>query len=275
MELVRVDTQRAYELLWEKITTLELAPGAPVNEQKLAQELSMGTVPVREALRVLAHENLVRITPRHGLYVADVDVADLERISEIRLSLESLCARLAAQRATPDDLVVLEALRQEQADIARASADIARASADIARASADIARASADIADIDSASVRASAAVSPEDSRRLFELDHKFHQALAKAARNKYLAQTLDRLFGLSRRLWYLALPHMGYLPAAVEEHLELVDAIRAGDADGAAQIMYEHVAAFYAKVRETLSAQERKADIDPASADIDLASGD
>jgi len=222
MELVRVDTQRAYEVLWEKITTLELAPGAPINEQHLAQEMDMGTVPVREALRLLAHENLVRITPRHGLYVADVDVSDLERISEIRLSLESLCARLAAQRATPDDLVVLEALRQEQAS------------------------------------------VPPEDSRRLFDLDHKFHEALAQAAQNKYLAQTLDRLFGLSRRLWYLVLPHIGYLPASVEEHLELVDAIRKRDADRAAQIMHDHVEEFYTKVHETLVAQEQNGRLRP-----------
>jgi DNA-binding GntR family transcriptional regulator len=77
----------------------------------------MGMVPVREALRLLAHENLVVVTPRHGLYVADLNVSDLEQISEIRLPLEALCARLAAQRATPDDLVVLEALRQEQATV--------------------------------------------------------------------------------------------------------------------------------------------------------------
>jgi len=210
---VRVDTQRAYERIWEKITTLELAPGVPINEQQLAQELEMGLLPVREALRLLAHENLVVITPRHGLYVAAVTVLARAQISEIRLSLEALCARLAAQRATPDDLVVLEALRQEQA------------------------------------------AIPPEDSRRLFDLDHKFHQALAQAAQNKYLAQTLDRLFGLSRRLWCLALPHLGYLPAAVEKHLDLVEAIRAGDADRAEQIMHEHVAEFYTKVRETLMA--------------------
>lgn len=212
MELVRVDTQRAYELIWQKITTLELPPGAPVNDQQLAEELDMGLVPVREALRLLAHENLVEITPRHGLYVADVNVPDLEQISEIRLSLEVLSARLAAQRATPDDLVVLEALRQEQAS------------------------------------------VPPEDSHRLFDLDHKFHQAVAQAAHNRYLAQTLDRLFGLSRRLWYLVLPHIGYLPAAVEKHLDLVEAIRKGDGERAEQIMHEHVGGFYAQVRETLS---------------------
>jgi DNA-binding GntR family transcriptional regulator len=215
MELVRVDTQRAYERIWDKITTLELAPGTPINEQKLAQELDMGLSPVREALRLLTHDNLVVITPRHGLYVTDVNVPDLEQISEIRVSLEALCARLAAQRATPDDLVVLEALRQEQATIPC------------------------------------------DDSRRLFDLDHKMHQAVAQAAHNKYLAQTLDRLFGPSQRLWYLALPNLGYLPASVEKHLDLVDAIQAGEAERAEQIMQEHVAEFYAHVREILMAKE------------------
>lgn len=212
MEMVRVDTQRAYELIWEKITTLELEPGSPVNEQQLAEELELALVPVREALRLLAHENLVIITPRHGLYVADVNVTDLQQLSEMRLSLEALAARLAAQRATPDNLVVLEALRQEQAT------------------------------------------VSPEDSQRLFDLDHKFHQAVAQAAQNRYLAQTLDRLFGLSRRLWYLVLPQLGYLPTAVEKHLDLVKAIKEGNADGAEKIMRLHVEEFYAQVRETLA---------------------
>lgn len=215
MEFVRVDTQRAYEIIWEQITTLELAPGALINEQRLAQELGTSLAAVRETLRLLAHENLVVVTPRHGLYVADVNVGDLEQLSEMRLSLESLSARLAAQRATADDLVVLEALRQERSTL------------------------------------------TAEDSRRLFDLDHKFHQAIAKAARNKYLSQTLDRLFGLSRRLWYLVLPDMGYLPTAVEEHLVLVEAIKAGDADRAGQIMYDHVEKFYAQVRETLMAME------------------
>jgi DNA-binding GntR family transcriptional regulator len=215
MEMVRVDTQRAYQRIWEQITTLELAPSAPINEQQLAEELDMGVAPVREALRLLAHENLVVITPRHGLYVSDINIPDLEQISEMRSSLEALSASLAAQRATADDLVVLQALRQEQAS------------------------------------------VPAEDSQRLFDLDHKFHQAIAQAAHNKYLAQTLDRLFGLSQRLWYLALPKLGYLPAAVEKHLDLVDAIQAGDAQRAGQMMREHVEEFYASVRKTLAAGE------------------
>ena len=118
MQMERVDTKRAYELIRERITTLELPPGSSINEQALAEQMEMGLVPVREALKLLAHEKLVVITPRHGLYVADVNVPDLEQISEMRLALEGLCARLAAQRATADDIVVLETLRQEQASTA-------------------------------------------------------------------------------------------------------------------------------------------------------------
>jgi DNA-binding GntR family transcriptional regulator len=211
MELVRVDTQRAYDLIRERITTLDLPPGATINEQQLAQDLDMGLVPVREALKLLAHESLVVITPRHGLYVADVNIPDLEQLSEMRLTMEGLSARLAAQRATADDLVVLEALRQEQASTPAG------------------------------------------DSRRLLDVDHKFHQAVAQAANNKYLADSLERLFGLSQRLWYLALPHLEFLSTNVERHLDLVEAIRTGDGDGAERIMRCHVEEFYAQVRRVL----------------------
>jgi DNA-binding GntR family transcriptional regulator len=214
MELVRVDTKRAYELIREQITTLELQPGSPIHEQALAADLDMGLVPVREALKLLAHEKLVVITPRHGLYVSDVNVPDLEQISEMRLTLEGLSARLAAQRATADDIVVLETLRQEQAT------------------------------------------TPVEDSRRLFDVDHRFHQAIAQAAHNKYLADSLERLFGLSQRLWYLALPRLGFLPSSVEKHLDLVEAIKTSDGERAEQLMREHVGEFYAQVREILLAE-------------------
>jgi DNA-binding GntR family transcriptional regulator len=172
-------------------------------------------VPVREALKLLAYENLVAITPRHGMDVADVNVPDLEQVSEMRLTLEGLSARLAAERATPDDLVVLEALRQEQASTPAG------------------------------------------DSRRLIAVDHKFHQAVARAAHNKYLADSLERLFGLSQRLWYLALPRLETLPSAVEKHLELVEAIANRDGDRAEEIMRQHVADFYGQVCEILQTME------------------
>ena len=108
MELIRVDTQRAYELIWEKITTLELAPGSSINEPRLSEELDMSLTSVHEALKLLIHDELVVVTGRHGPYVADISLPDLEQLSEMRLALESLCARQAAKRATADDLAVLD-----------------------------------------------------------------------------------------------------------------------------------------------------------------------
>jgi DNA-binding GntR family transcriptional regulator len=215
MELVQVDTQRAYKKIREKIITLELAPGSLINEQHLAEELNLGAAPTREALKLLAHDELVSITPRHGLYIADISIPDLEQLSEMRLSLESLCARLAARRADSDDLMVLEALRQEQTSIP------------------------------------------PEDSRSLLDIDHKFHQALVRAAKNKYLARTLEHFFGLSQRLWYMALPQLDFLPTAVAEHLDIVEAIKNRDDDRAAKMMHDHVKAFYGKVKEVLEAKD------------------
>jgi DNA-binding GntR family transcriptional regulator len=215
MELIRVDTQRAYERIRQMITTLELAPGITIDEGRLAEDLDMGLVPIREALKLLIHDNLVEVSSQGGISVSGVSIPELEQISELRRLLESYCARQAAQRATPDDIIILEALRQEQATIPL------------------------------------------EDSQRWFDLDHKFHQAIARAAHNKYLAQTLDHFFGLSQRLWYLALPHLEFLPGAVEVHLDLVQAIKDGDADQAEALMSAHVRDFYAKVSEILAQKD------------------
>jgi uncharacterized 2Fe-2S/4Fe-4S cluster protein (DUF4445 family)/DNA-binding GntR family transcriptional regulator len=212
----RVDTQRAYELIRELITALKLAPGAPINVDDLAGTLDMGIVPVQEAIQLLARERLIVITPphEHGTYVSNVHLADLDELSETRLALEALSARLAAQRASKDDLAVLEALRMEQTTVPRG------------------------------------------DHTRLVDLDHRLHQAIAKAARNTYLADSLEEFFGLSLRLWYLALPQLDALPGAVAQHLDLVEAIASGDADRAEEIMRDHVEGFYRQVREALTAR-------------------
>lgn len=212
MELVDIDTQHAYKRIRDAIITLALTPGTLVNEQQLSADLAMGAIPIREALKLLAHDELIVITPRHGLYVADISLPDLEHISEVRLTLEPLCAALAAERATIDDLAVLEALREEQA------------------------------------------ATAPGDGRRLLDVDHKFHQAIVNAAKNKYLSRILEHLFGLSQRLWFMALPQLDMLSSAVAEHLKMVESIKNKDADKARKIMYDHVKEFYDCVRKKLN---------------------
>ncbi len=96
-------SDRAYYRIRELIVSLALPPGSIVNERELMRELGLGRTPVREALRTLAREQLVEVYPRRGIFVSSVDVRDLAGLSEVRLALETAGARLAAERATPDD----------------------------------------------------------------------------------------------------------------------------------------------------------------------------
>ncbi|HEY7730049.1 MAG TPA: GntR family transcriptional regulator [Gaiellaceae bacterium] len=109
---------QAYYRLRELIVTLELPPGSMMNERELMGRLGLGRTPVREALRALARERLVDVYPRRGIFVSGVDVRDLAGLSEARAVLESVAARLAAERSTAADLAETEALLQELATAA-------------------------------------------------------------------------------------------------------------------------------------------------------------
>jgi DNA-binding GntR family transcriptional regulator len=97
---VDLAADRAYLAIRGLIVSLELPPGAVIDERELMERLGLGRTPVREALRRLAQEQLVEVFPRRGMFVTGVDVRDLARISEVRTALEPEAARLAAERAT-------------------------------------------------------------------------------------------------------------------------------------------------------------------------------
>jgi DNA-binding GntR family transcriptional regulator len=99
---------RAYEIIKHKIITLEMAPGSAIHESALAEELNLGRTPIREALRLLQSEKLVTTVPRRGMFVSNVSITDLQQIAEVRIQLEGLAARLAAERATPEEIELIE-----------------------------------------------------------------------------------------------------------------------------------------------------------------------
>ncbi len=101
---------RAYLAIRDLIVSLKLQPGALIDERRLVESLGIGRTPVREALRRLAQEQLIEVFPRRGMFVTGVDVRDLARISEVRAALEPEAARLAAERATDEELGELAAL---------------------------------------------------------------------------------------------------------------------------------------------------------------------
>ena len=78
---------RAYVELRDLIVTLALPPGEPLNEETLGRELGLGRTPLREAIKRLAHENLVAVYPRRGTFVCEINITDLAHISDVRAEL--------------------------------------------------------------------------------------------------------------------------------------------------------------------------------------------
>jgi DNA-binding GntR family transcriptional regulator len=106
-------TDRAYINLEELIVRLILAPGTVVSEQMLSERLGIGRTPIREALQRLARERLVRILPRRGLFISEIDVKGQLRLLEVRREVERVVSRSAARRASPQE-------RKQFTELARA-----------------------------------------------------------------------------------------------------------------------------------------------------------
>ncbi|MFW0795829.1 GntR family transcriptional regulator [Gordonia sp. CPCC 205515] len=111
------NAERAYEILLERLIMLDIRPGEPINDDRLAADLGFGRTPVREALKRLERERLVVAYPRRGTFATAVDMTDLADISEVRKQLEPTAAGRAARTATPDARAHLAALAREIADI--------------------------------------------------------------------------------------------------------------------------------------------------------------
>lgn len=112
--------QEVADRLRGRIFDGEWPPGAFLDEVELAQELSISRTPLREALKVLTAEGLVRHEPRRGCFVAEVTEQDLDEIFPVIALLEGRCAYEAAQHASEADLQALEELHARLARHAKA-----------------------------------------------------------------------------------------------------------------------------------------------------------
>lgn len=96
------------EQIRSRILDGKLRPGERLVEDRLSAELGVSRVPVREALRVLSTEGLVRLEPNRGASVADVSAETVADLVEVRTLLEALNARLAARRHDPQIVAALQ-----------------------------------------------------------------------------------------------------------------------------------------------------------------------
>jgi len=98
--------------LRERIFSGVLASGSFIDEPALCTQLSISRTPLREALKVLSAEGLVRHEPRRGCFVSEITERDLDEIFPVIALLEGRCAYEAACNATDADLQALEQLHE-------------------------------------------------------------------------------------------------------------------------------------------------------------------
>ncbi|WP_373501216.1 GntR family transcriptional regulator [Desulfococcus sp.] len=102
--------EEIYRILQDRILFLEYEPGRILNEKVLAAEFGISRTPLREVLNRLEWAQLVRILPRTGTMVAEIDYQKMMNVYPIRLELEAMAGRLAAEHIAPGHLVRLAAV---------------------------------------------------------------------------------------------------------------------------------------------------------------------
>lgn len=223
LELVPVETDRepvslaeqAYRELRDRLIMLDIRPGDPINDGQLATELGVGRTPVREALKRLETDHLVISYPRRGTFATIVDITELADVSELRQLLEPLAARKAARNAGP-------ALRAELNSVARTIEKLAHAT-------------------------------EKPEKKALMRYDLTVHRLIYKAAGNRHLEDSLIRYDNLATRIWCLVLDKVPQVTGHITEHVQLLDAVVAGDEDRAAELALEHVTSFEKTIRTVL----------------------
>lgn len=95
--------QAAAQALREAIISGEVKGGDRILEQKWSTRLGIGQPTLREAMRELEHQGLLRRTPQRGTYVAELSPEDYRQILEVRIPLEAMAVGRAAERLTDED----------------------------------------------------------------------------------------------------------------------------------------------------------------------------
>lgn len=114
----------AYAALRQQIISGELPPGAPLSERALCEQLEVSRTPLREAIKILAREGLIEISPTRRAKVASVTLDEAANMLTLLAALEGLSGEQACQKVLGEDIAELEALQAsmrhsyEQKDLA-------------------------------------------------------------------------------------------------------------------------------------------------------------
>jgi DNA-binding GntR family transcriptional regulator len=196
--------ERALATLRDLIMGGELAPGARLGEVEIADRLGVSRTPVREALSRLAAEGLVEIAPNRGARVVTWTVAELEGVFDLRAVLEPQLTAHAVPNAAPADVDELDALARRMHEVGTPGPG--------------------------------------QDLDALVPLNRAFHDRLVALAAHPTLATALAAAIHppIVRRN-FLTYDEAS-LRRSLAHHVEIVAAIRAGDATWARAVMTAHI---------------------------------
>ncbi len=195
----------AYGRLKQLILEGELPPGEPLVERTLAERLNVSRTPVREAIFRLEREGLIEAVDGKGAFVASYAIDDLIEIYQIREGLEPLAARLSCAHLTAADL------DYHEKQIKR---------------------------------YRANPRLREQDPAKWLRLGWEFHRLFIHASKNARLIEMIERMqnqIELFRALGRSVVPRTD-LHAAVDEHWEILTALRSRDAGRAEQAVRAHL---------------------------------
>ncbi|MBI1847964.1 MAG: GntR family transcriptional regulator [Candidatus Rokubacteria bacterium] len=96
--------EHVYASLRRALVEREFDPGEPLTEHELCRRFKVSRTPVREALKKLERDHLVRVVPKKGAFVQTLGHAEIRDLYQLREALEALAVRLAAPRIERADL---------------------------------------------------------------------------------------------------------------------------------------------------------------------------
>lgn len=121
IEAAREENVTAQELVLQSVRKAildgVLGPAERLRQEELADVFGTSRIPVREALRALEYEGLVKSEPHRGFTVTSLDADDIEEVYDLRILLEAHAVRLALPLLTDDDFEELETLFAEMQSV--------------------------------------------------------------------------------------------------------------------------------------------------------------
>lgn len=199
--------EQAYQALKTAILSGELAPGQRLVEVQLAKQLQVSRTPIREAMQLLQHENLIANDANDTLRVATISVTDAAQLYDCRIALEQLSVMEACQNATVSQLKELEKMVEQAEKLVESKP-------------------------------------SQLTSFRLLDLDYRFHRLLAKSSGNLWLVSLLDRVFD---KMQLLRIQTTRNNPEVLEirtEHRQIYEPLRDRNPQAAVAAVKEHLTA-------------------------------